>query len=207
MDELKNIAEFQTSEKVISELMEHGIIKKLIDGDILQNENSLIYNIPIILNGSVKVYQTDDDYKEILLYYLKAGDTCIMSFFGALYSESSKIKAVANQDSEVLLIPVYKAGLLIKDHPEWINYIFRIYHQRFKEMLEVVNAVAFKKLDERLLQMITKMAEISKGKTLLVTHDALANELGTARVVVSRLLKQLENDGHVKLGRNKITLV
>jgi CRP/FNR family transcriptional regulator len=98
-------------------------------------------------------------------------------------------------------------SLLIKEFPEWLDYIFRLYHKRFEELLEVVNAVAFKKMDERLLNFIKKKCEITKSQTLYVTHEQLANELGTARVVVSRLLKQMEDEGLVKLGRNKITLM
>jgi CRP/FNR family transcriptional regulator len=96
---------------------------------------------------------------------------------------------------------------LIREFPEWLDYIFRLYHQRFEELLEVVNAVAFKKMDERLLLFLEKKAEVSQSNVLSVTHEQLATELGTARAVVSRLLKQLEVEGLVKLGRNKITLV
>jgi CRP/FNR family transcriptional regulator len=88
-----------------------------------------------------------------------------------------------------------------------LDYIFRLYHKRFEELLEVVNAVAFKKMDERLLNFIKKKCKITKSQTLYVTHEQLANELGTARVLVSRLLKQMEDEGLVKLGRNKISLV
>jgi CRP/FNR family transcriptional regulator len=97
-------------------------------------------------------------------------------------------------------------NLLIKDYPEWLDYIFRLYHKRFEELLDVVNAIAFKKLDERLLDFIKKKCKISDNNTLVITHEHIANELGTARVVVSRLLKQMEQEGLVTLGRNKIIL-
>ena len=97
--------------------------------------------------------------------------------------------------------------MLIKEFPEWLDYIFRLYHKRFEELLEVVNAIAFKKLDERLLNFIQRKCELTNNKSLQVTHEQLANELGTVRVVVSRLLKQMEEQGLVVLGRNKITLV
>ena len=97
-------------------------------------------------------------------------------------------------------------NLLIKEFPEWLDYIFRLYHKRFEELLEVVNAVAFKKMDERLLDFIKKKCDINHNKIISITHEQIANELGTARAVVSRLLKQMEDDGLVLLGRNKITL-
>ena len=207
MDTLDNVKELQPSKEVISELRQTGTLKTLQKGDLLLQEHSTIRNIPIILKGSVKVYQTDDDYREMLLYTLKEGDTCIMSFLGGLYNDVSKIRAVSDEESEVLLIPVEKLGILTQKHPEWNNYIFRVYHQRFNELLEVVNAVAFKKMDERLLNYITSQVKLTGNPSLEITHEELANELGTARVVVSRLLKQMENEGLVQLARNKITLL
>jgi CRP/FNR family transcriptional regulator len=151
--------------------------------------------------------RTDEEGKEILLYYIKEGESCIMSFLGGLHQETSKIKAVVEENAEILFLPLEKVTLFIKEYPQWLDYIFRLYHKRFEELLEVVNAVAFKKMDERLLNFIKKKCEHTNSKTLNVTHGQLANELGTARVVVSRLLKQMEDEGLVQLGRNKITLV
>jgi CRP/FNR family transcriptional regulator, anaerobic regulatory protein len=195
------------SDSFIESLKEHGSLRHLEAGDILFQENSAIRDIPVVLEGSLKIFQSDDDFKEMLLYYLKAGDTCIMSFLNGLYNETSTLKAVANEKSEVLLIPVHKMSLLTKKHPEWIDYIFKIYHLRFQELLDVVNAVAFKKMDERLLDFIKKRVEITQNATIQITHEELANELGTARVVISRLLKEMESRELVQLGRNKITLL
>jgi CRP/FNR family transcriptional regulator, anaerobic regulatory protein len=198
------------SEMLINHLKKYGEIRKLDEGDLLVDENSRIYSIPIILKGNIRVYQTDDsndDIKEMLLYYLQEGETCIMSFLGGMYNEKSIVKAVANEKSEVLLIPVQKLSQIAREYPDWIDYIFRIYHQRFRELLDVVNAVAFKKMDERMLQFITRKAEISGSNTIRITHEELAGELGTARVVVSRLLKQMEKEGIVELERNRITLL
>jgi CRP/FNR family transcriptional regulator len=130
-----------------------------------------------------------------------------MSFLGGMHHDTSKVKAIAEEETEILFIPIDKVSLLIKQFPEWLDYIFRLYHKRFEELLEVVNAVAFKKMDERLLNFIKRKSEITNSHTLYVTHEQLANELGTARVVVSRLLKQMEESNLVQLGRNKITLV
>jgi CRP/FNR family transcriptional regulator len=151
--------------------------------------------------------RTDEEDKEILLYYLKAGESCIMSFLGGMHHEMSKVKAVAEEDTEILFLPMEKVTLFIKEYPEWLDYIFRLYHKRFEELLEVVNAVAFKKMDERLFNLIQKKCDHAGSKTINVTHEQLANGLGTARVVVSRLLKQMEDEGLVKLGRNRIVLL
>ena len=130
-----------------------------------------------------------------------------MSFLGGIHNDTSKVKAVAEEPTEILFIPIDKVTLLIKEYPEWLDYIFRLYHKRFEELLEVVNAVAFTKMDERLLNFIKKKCELTNAHTLYITHEQLANELGTARVVVSRLLKQMEENKLVILGRNKIHLI
>ena len=205
--ELNDIVEFKSSPLIRQKLSEIGFTKTFSEGEIILNDNSYIKAIPIVTNGSIRVMRTDEDGREILLYYIKAGESCIMSFLGGLHQDTSKIKAIAEEESEILFIPVDKVSLLIKEFPEWLDYIFRLYHKRFEELLEVVNAVAFKKMDERLINFIKKKCEMTQKQTLFITHEQIANELGTARVVVSRLLKQMEENGYVKLGRNKITLM
>ena len=205
--ELNDIVEFKSSPLIRQKLSEIGFTKTFSEGEIILNDNSYIKAIPIVTTGSIRVMRTDEDGREILLYYIKAGESCIMSFLGGLHQDTSKIKAIAEEETEILFIPVDKVSLLIKEFPEWLDYIFRLYHKRFEELLEVVNAVAFKKMDERLINFIKKKCEMTQKKTLFITHEQIANELGTARVVVSRLLKQMEENGYVKLGRNKITLM
>jgi CRP/FNR family transcriptional regulator len=207
MDSLNEISQFQSFPELREKLYENSIIKNFEAGDVILDENANIRSIPIVTKGSVRVMRTDEEGKEILLYYIKEGESCIMSFLGGLHHETSKIKAVVEENAEILFLPLEKVTLFIKEYPQWLDYIFRLYHKRFEELLEVVNAVAFKKMDERLLNFIKKKCEHTKSKTLNVTHGQLANELGTARVVVSRLLKQMEDEGLVQLGRNKITLV
>lgn len=205
--EITNISSFSSSPEVNKKLTEYGFSKHFGEGEIILNENAYIKAIPIVTSGSIRVMRTEDDGREILLYYIKAGETCIMSFLGGIHHDTSKVKAVAEEATEILFIPIDKVNLLIKEYPEWVDYIFRLYHKRFEELLEVVNSVAFKKMDERLLAFIKKKCELSHSKTLTITHEQLANELGTARVVISRLLKQMEDLGLVELGRNKISLV
>ena len=205
--ELDNLVEFKSSPQIVEKLNEYGNSKTFAEGDVIQRENAYIKSIPIVTKGSIRVMRMDDDGHELLLYYIKAGESCIMSFLGGMHHDTSKVKAIAEEETEILFIPVDKVSLLIKEYPEWLDYIFRLYHKRFEELLEVVNAVAFKKMDERLLNFIKKKCELTKSHTLYVTHEQLANELGTARVVVSRLLKQMEETGLVSLGRNKISLL
>lgn len=207
MENLKEITEFQSSPELVEKLYKYSIQKNYEAGSIIVNENSHIRSIPIVTKGIMKVIRTEEDGREILLYYIKAGESCIMSFLGGLHNETSKVKAEVEEDAEILFLPMDKVTLFIKEYPQWLDYIFRLYHKRFEELLEIVNAIAFKKVDERLLNMLKKKSELTQSKTIQVTHEQLANELGTARVVVSRLLKQLEESGVVQLGRNKISLM
>lgn len=206
MEELQQITEFKTSPELVEKLQQYSIRKEYEAGSVILNENAHIRSIPIVTKGTLKVIRTEEDGREILLYYIKAGESCIMSFLGGLHNETSKVKAEVEDDAEILFLPVDKVSLFIKEYPQWLDYIFRLYHKRFEELLEIVNAIAFKKVDERMLDLLHKKVELTGNKTLNITHEQLANELGTARVVVSRLLKQLEEIGVVKLGRNKITI-
>lgn len=207
MEELEQIAEFKSSPELIEKLYQYGIRKTYESGDIILNENAFIRSIPIVTKGMLKVVRTDEDGREILLYYIKAGESCIMSFLGGMHNETSKVKAEVEEDAEILFLPTDKVALFIKDYPQWLEYIFRLYHRRFEDLLEIINAITFKKIDERLLALLHKKQELTGNNVLNITHEQLANELGTVRVVVSRLLKQLEEMGKVRLGRNKITLV
>lgn len=200
-------SEFTTSPELVEKLYRYGVTKTYQEGDIILDENSSIRSIPIVMKGMMKVIRTEEDGREILLYYIKAGESCIMSFLGGMHNEKSIVKAEVEEDTEILFLPVDKVSLFIKEYPEWLDYIFRLYHKRFEELLDIINAIAFKKVDERLLNLLYKKSEILNSKTIVITHEQLANELGTARVVVSRLLKQLGDSGKLQLGRNKIVIL
>ena len=204
--ELNEIMEFKYSPLIREKLVEFGFAKTFSEGETILNKNAYIKAIPIVTSGSIRVMRTDDEGREILLYYIKAGESCIMSFLGGLHDDTSKVKAIAEELTEILFIHTDKVSLLIREFPEWLDYIFRLYHKRFEELLEVVNAIAFKKLDERLLNFLKKKVELAESPVIFMTHEQLSKELGTARVVVSRLLKQMEDQGLVQLGRNKISL-
>jgi CRP/FNR family transcriptional regulator len=207
MEQLEQVMEFKSSPELIEKLYSYSICKTYPAGKVILNENAYIRAIPIVTKGMIKVIRTEEDGREILLYYIKAGESCIMSFLGGLHNETSKVKAEVEEEAEILFLPTEKVSWLIKEYPQWLDYIFRLYHKRFEELLYVVNAIAFKKVDERILDLLHKKVALTQSHTLTITHEQLANELGTARVVVSRLLKQLEENGVVRLGRNKITVM
>jgi CRP/FNR family transcriptional regulator len=200
------LPEAKASPEMQQRLREYGRFKTFEKGELLLDEQARISDIPIVSRGRIKVLQTDEDGREMLLYYLTPGESCIMSFLGGLHDERSKIRAVAEERSELLLIPVDKMMALMQEYPTWLNYIFRLYHKRFEELLEVVNAVSFKKMDERLLHFLQRKAEVTGSKVMYLTHEQIALELGTARTVISRLLKQMEKEELLELHRNKLIL-
>lgn len=207
MENLAQVEELGRSPELVDKLYEYGIQKKFRAGDVLLSEHSSIRSIPIIIKGSLKVFRTEEDGREILLYYIKAGESCIMSFLGGLHNETSKVRAEVEEDAEILFIPVEKVSHFIKEYPQWLSYIFKLYHKRFEELLDIVNDISFKKIDERLIDLLKKKQNLTQSNTIIITHEQLANELGTARVVVSRLLKTLEENNYLSLGRNKIMLI
>lgn len=207
MENLGQITELKNSPELIKKLIKYSIQKEYKTGSVIVNENANIRSIPIVTKGTLRVIRTEEDGREILLYYITAGESCIMSFLGGLHNETSKVKAEVEEDAEILFLPMDKVSLFIKEYPQWLDYIFRLYHKRFEELLEMVNAISFKRIDERLMNLLRKKSTLIQSKNIPITHEQLANELGTARVVVSRLLKQLEDNGALELGRGKILLL
>lgn len=200
-------AEFSISSTLLEKLKKEGTIKTFSPDTVLIDENDYIKFVPIVLNGSIKVFKLDEDGREMLLYYIKPGESCVMSFLGATCNGTSKIKAVVEEEAEVLVLPVHKATDLIRENPQWIQFIFELYNRRFEELLTVVNAIAFQKVDVRLWELLKTKVKMLKNDELNMTHQQIADELGTAREVVSRLLKQLERDKKISLGRNKVKIL
>src|SRR5690606_10057677 len=171
MEQLEQIAEFKSSPELIEKLYQYGIRKTYEAGRIILNENAAVRSIPIVTRGTLKVIRTDEDSREILLYYIKAGESCIMSFLGGMHNETSKVKAEVEEDAEILFLPMDKVALFIKEYPQWLDYIFRLYHKRFEELLEIVNAITFKKVDDRLLALLHKKQELTGNNILNITHE------------------------------------
>ena len=199
--------QLSVSPQLLEQLYEFSTVKNYSSGEMILDENASIRSIPIVTKGSIKVMRTEEDGREILLYYIKAGESCVMSFLGGLHGETSKVKAEVEEDAEILFLPTDKVTSLIKTNPEWLDYIFKMYHKRFEELLDMINELSFRKVDDRLINLLQKKSELTGSKIITATHEQLANELGTARVVVSRILKTFEEDHKLKLGRNRIELL
>ena len=192
---------------LVKEIENSGNLKHFEAGDTIVNMDSYIKHIPVVISGSMKVIRTEEDGREILLYYLTPGESCIVSILAGMKNETSKIKAIVEEDAEIMLIPADKAKEWVRKYPEWTDFIFNLYQKRFEELLEVVNSVAFQKIDTRLLHLIKQKTQLYQSKEISVTHQQLADELGITREATSRVLKQMEKDHLLILSRNKIELL
>ena len=192
---------------LVKEIEDSGNLKQFSAGDVIVNMDSYIKHIPVVISGSMKVIRTEEDGREILLYYLTPGESCIVSILAGMKNETSKIKAIVEEDAEIMLIPADKAKEWVRKYPEWTDFIFNLYQKRFEELLEVVNSVAFQKIDTRLLHLIKQKTQLYQSKEISVTHQQLADELGITREATSRVLKQMEKENLLILSRNKIELL
>ena len=194
-------------EDLIAEISTKGILKKFKKDDIIIDINQILNFIPLLLTGDIKIIREDSDGKELLIYFLESGDTCTMSLTCCLGESKSKIRAVAEKDSTLIMIPVQNMQTWFHNNESWRNFILQSYQVRFDEMLEAIDSLAFMKMDERLYKYLKNMSMVDETKTISIKHQEIAEDLNTSRVVVSRLLKKLENEGKIKLGRNRIAVV
>jgi len=194
-------------EDLITEISKNGIFKNFKKNDIIIDINQVLNFIPLLLTGDIKIIREDNDGNELLIYFLEPGETCTMSLTCCLDTIKSKIRAVAEKDSSLVMIPVQNMQTWFHNNASWRNFILESYQIRFDEMLEAIDSLAFMKMDERLYKYLKNMAMVDESKTISIKHQDIAEDLNTSRVVVSRLLKKLENENKIKLGRNKIVIV
>ncbi len=176
----------------------------LPEGKVLLDTGDTINYIPLVIDGIIKVVRSDHDGHEILMYYIHPGESCALTLSASLKREKSKIKAVVQQKATIVLLPTTVNWQLARRYPIWFDFVLDAYGKRFEELLELVEEVGFKHLDERLEKYLRHQFAFHSGTVIAISHQEIASELGTARVVVSRMLKQLEKKGLIRLMRGKI---
>jgi CRP/FNR family transcriptional regulator len=194
-------------EALLNEIDTVGKITSYKKGDIIIDINQPLTHIPILLSGNIKILREDDDGNELLIYFLESGETCTMSLTCCMGTSKSKIRAVAEQDSTLIMIPVQNMQKWFHDNESWRTFIIQSYQTRFDEMLQAIDSLAFLKMDERLYNYLINKTKLTNSNTLNIKHLDISEDLNTSRVVVSRLLKQLENQNKIKLSRNKIEIL
>ncbi len=207
IDEIKKNYGFLFEDALLQEINNVGVFKEVPEGFKLIEIGEYVKSMPLLVSGVVKILREDNDGDELLLYFLERGDTCAMTLSCCIGQTKSEIRAIAEVDTKLIMIPIQKMEEWTRKYKTWRNFVFESYHNRLMELLETIDNIAFLKMDERLLKYLKDKVKVTKDDTIHNTHQEIAYDLHTSRVVISRLLKTLENKNIIELHRNKIKLL
>ena len=194
-------------EELINEIVQVGTIKEVPEGFKLMEIGSYIKGMPLLLSGAIKILRDDQEGNELLLYYLEKGDTCSMTMACCMGDAKSEIRAIAETDTKLIMVPIQKMEEWTAKYKSWRNFVFQSYHLRLNELLTTLDSIAFDKMDARLLDYLKEKARVNKSNSIHNTHQEIAYDLHSSRVVISRLLKKLEHMGKIELHRNYIQII
>ncbi len=198
--------DFLLEQGLRAEFDQVGIKLDFNTGDIIIEPNKYIKVIPILLKGTIKVIRETNEGNELILYHIKAGQSCAVSLSTSLMNKLSNIKAIAEEKVELIAIPSSTSVKWYDSYASWRMFVLRTMDNRYDEIINALDSVAFKKIDERLMDYLKAKTEAVQSNILNITHQEIANELSTSREVISRSLKQLEQKGILKLFRNKVEI-
>ena len=205
--DLKSSFENIFEPQLLKEIEALGIYREFQEGEKIMEIGEYIKGMPLLISGVIKILREDEDGDELLLYYLERGDTCSMTMACCLGDTQSEIRAIAETDVSLIIVPVRKMEEWISQYRSWRNFVFESYHNRLNEMLSTIDSIAFMNMDQRLIEYLKEKARINQSRTIQNTHQEIAYDLHSARVVISRLLKKLEHLGKIKLHRNSIEIL
>lgn len=192
---------------LLNEILEVGIYKEIPAGTKIMDIGSYIKGMPLLISGAIKILREDKNGDELLLYYLEKGETCSMTMSCCMGQAKSEIRAIAETDVKMMSIPAIKMEEWASKYKSWRSFIFESYHNRLNEMFQTIDSIAFNNMDTRLLDYLKEKARVNNKQTIHHTHQEIAYELHTSRVVISRLLKKLENQGKIELNRSYIQII
>jgi CRP/FNR family transcriptional regulator, anaerobic regulatory protein len=193
--------------QLIEEIKRRAETVSVKAGTTIIRAGQIITIMPLILSGTIKVSRIDENGNELLLYYVSSNESCAMTFTCCMEHHVSEINAIAEEDVEMLTLPVSVMDEWLIKYPSWKTFVMRTIHSRFNELLKTIDQIAFQKLDERLIYYLKEKAHATGSSLLNLSHEQIANDLATSRVVISRLLKKLENDKRLLLYRNQLKLL
>jgi len=207
IESLTEAYSFIFEKELIEEMAEVGHLKSIKEGEKIIEIGDFVTHMPLLISGAIKILREDKDGDELLLYFLERGDTCAMTLSCCLGETKSEIRAVAEKSTEIIMIPIEKMEEWIAKYKTWRHFVFESYHSRLTEMLDTIDTIAFLNMDERLMRYLQDKAKINQNELLQVTHQDIAYDLHTSRVVISRLLKKLKLEGKIELQRNSIKVL
>jgi len=187
-------------------LAELGTLKTFEEGEELMRTGQYFRSTMLIVEGLVKLYREGDNGGEFFVYYIEPGNACALSMVCASQQKTSELMARAMTPSKAIMVPIDKMDALMLEHKSWYYFVLETYRARFEEMLTVVDAIAFKAMDERLEFYLINQARTLETTIIKTTHQEIANDLNTSREVISRLLKKMEQNGMISLHRNQIDM-
>lgn len=193
--------------ELLYEISEVGLYKEVSEGFKLLKIGDYIKSMPLLISGAIKVLREDNDGDELLLYYLEKGDTCSITMTCCLGHKQSEIRAIAETDAKIIMVPVGKMEEWTAKYKSWRNFVFESYHNRINELLTTLDSIAFYQMDQRLIQYLKEKSRVKNESILKNTHQDIAYDLHTSRVVISRLLKKLEQMGKIELHRNYLKIL
>jgi len=194
-------------EGLIDEIIEVGHFDKIKEGELLIDIGGDMTHIPLILDGVIKIIRQEKEGDEIVLYFLERGDTCAISFVNCINRKQSIFRGVVEKDVEAVFLPVEHIDNWLAKYKSWRHFIIDSYHFRLIEMVESIDSLAFMKMNERVLKYLTDKVKISNDVDLEITHQEIANDLNSSRVVITRIIKQLHDEGKIFSTRNKIKVL
>jgi len=205
MDFDKNILSFLRPE-LVDQIARESAVEKFPKGTEILREQQYVKVLPIVISGLVKVYSRFDE-KELLIYYIEPAQSCVMTFYAALKNTPSKVFAKTEQDSEILLIPVRLLPNWLKEYPDFNELFYNQFNLRYSELLDTIGHLLLNKMDTRLLEHLRRKSDLLESRSIKMSHSQIANELGTAREVVTRVLKKLETEGKVIQDSGEIRVI
>ncbi|WP_452227825.1 MULTISPECIES: Crp/Fnr family transcriptional regulator [unclassified Lacinutrix] len=207
LDELQQYYGYLFEDALLQEINNVGTYKDIPEGFKLIEIGDYIKSMPLLVSGAIKILREDKDGDELLLYFIEQGDTCAMTLSCCLGNSKSEIRAIAETDTKLIMIPIAKMEEWLGKYKSWQQFVLQSYHNRMTELLEAIDTIAFLKMDERLFKYLKDKAMVNHNEVIVVTHQEIARDLHTSRVVISRLLKALENLGKIELHRNSIKIL
>ncbi|WP_323027014.1 Crp/Fnr family transcriptional regulator [Gelidibacter japonicus] len=207
INELKESYGHLFEDALLNEIVQAGTFKEIPEGFKMMEIGEYVKSMPLLISGVIKVLREDNEGDELLLYYLEKGETCSMTMTCCLGQKQSEIRAIAETDTKLIMVPVGKMEEWTAKYKSWRNFVFESYHNRINELLMTLDSIAFYQMDERLTQYLLEKVRVNENDIINSTHQEIAYDLYTSRVVISRLLKKMEQLGKIELGRNYLKII